>query len=171
MLKLILIILTLSGCLIFKSTPNNNIDKNITSKIVCSFLSNLTKDSQDTMQIYKGFLNDIKSPEHFIRKYGNQTIDFEPYLASTWIEDKNINEKCQSYHHLIISKFDFAYTNFNPNVKILRLSEFYFLGRFKGFFIASTICGSSCEVADIYIFDIEKDDKISIRLFSPYFVN
>ncbi len=170
MLRLSILLIILSSCKVLKD--NDIIHKgSYINEIFCKYLSNLNFDNSNKIEIYKGFSNDVKDPEKFIRKYGSQSVDFEYFEKKSWLDTKIF---CSSFNELIqcnISVGDFDFKNFSNEVKVIRVSEFYFFSNNKGFFIASTVCGESCEVADIYFFEKDENGSMAVKFLSFYYIS
>ncbi len=170
MLRFSIFLFGLSSCLIFKNSDVNQKTFH-TNKIFCTYLSEINIGGSNKIEIYKGFQNDIKDPEKFIRKYGNQNIDFESFIKSAWLDSLSFTNLCDNSTKCNISKNDFDYKNFNSDVKVIRVSEFYFFKYNKGYFVVSNVCGESCEVADIYFFEMDENGNFSVKFLSFYFIS
>ncbi len=137
-----------------------------TNQIFCTYLLNENTGGSNKIEIYKGFQDDVKDPEKFIRKYGNQNFDFDDYLKREWLDSISFSNVCDNLTQCNISESDFDYKKFKSDIKVIRVSDFYFFNNNKGFFIASTVCGESREVADIYLFEINENNSVSVKFLS-----
>lgn len=169
MLKYIPLFILLSSCSPFNNKVINraSFDPNL---VLCEFIKYCNLNPSTKVSVYKGFENEINDPIKFTNRFNCNIYEFKNFDQFYWINDNQFNKQCDEKRKIRISNNDFTYSSFNENVFTLRISNFYYYNSRNGFFLASNICGLSCEEANIYYFEYNDHKDISIKLISPYFV-
>ena len=119
--------------------------------------------------IYRGFNSEINA-NIYRNRYFDNSIKMDSTISTDWI-DKDINDICKCNQNLFISINDFSYTHFDKQDVVFRFSDIYFVSNTAGFFIASKVCGQNCEIANIYTFTFDNENKCKITLASYYYIN